>query len=115
MAKIYGVDTTKKVTPIMVRDAMIKCFKDAHKEVLDEAKDSTEFESDADFEKMKDIHIKVIIETKIHDFGGDFKNPTKIILKKTCDFLAEYAKNFRQPKIIKIHYDEIMTLVKLLD
>ncbi len=31
---IYGVDVTKNVTPVMVRDAIIQCFYEAHCNVL---------------------------------------------------------------------------------
>ncbi len=32
---IYGVDISKEVTPVMVRDAIIDCFTKAHSDVLE--------------------------------------------------------------------------------
>ena len=32
---MYGVDFSKKITPLMARDAIIVCFRQAHKEILD--------------------------------------------------------------------------------
>ena len=37
---IYGVDTNKKVTPIMIRDAMIQCYYEAHWNILELDRDS---------------------------------------------------------------------------
>jgi len=36
---IYAVGITKKVTPVMVRDAIIQCFFEAHDDILELAKD----------------------------------------------------------------------------
>ncbi len=111
---IYGVDTSKKVTPIMVRDAIIDCFKQAHDEILQTMKEYYEFKSEKEFEELKHLNVKFLVESKFEEVGGDFENPSKRDLIKVIDKLAEYASHFRRPEIIKKHYDEIMKLIRLL-
>ena len=58
---IYGVDINKKVTPVMVRDAIIQCFYEAHCNVLELAKDTFGKPSKKRFEDMKKTHVKELI------------------------------------------------------
>jgi len=111
---IYGVDTKKKVTPIMVRDAIIRCFSEAHKEVLKLMEECSKGMSEKDIERMKAIEIELIVKRCFDETGGDFNNPTKESLMKAIGKLAEFAAEFRQPEIIKKHYNEIKTLIDLL-
>ena len=56
--RIYGVDISKKVAPIMARDAIIRCFIAAHKEVLDNMKDYSSFKSKEEFEMIKKLNVE---------------------------------------------------------
>ncbi len=110
--KIYGVDVSKKVTPLMVRNAIIRCFISAHEEVLDEIKSYSDFDSEKKFEEMKKINIEYLIKSIFGDIGADYNKPKKKDLIKVIDALADYSKHFRDKKIIKKHYNEIMTLIE---
>ena len=43
---------------------------------------------------------------EIIGLGADFDNPTKEDLAKVMNKLVDYAVNFRNPEIVKKHYDE---------
>jgi hypothetical protein len=112
---IYGVDVTKDVTPIMVRDAIIDCFTKAHSEVLDEMRDNIDTKSEEKFEEMKLETVKELIESKFKEIDGDFNNPTKQSLIQVIKKLAEYASMFRDPAVIDRHMAEIMQLIDKLE
>ena len=113
---IYGVDASGKVTPIMVRDAIIDCFTKAHNEVLEQMKEYTDFKSEEEFEEMKKIQVKYLIETLFENVGGDFNNPTKENIIQVVMKLKEYAAaSFRKPEVIEKHAGEIMQLINKLD
>ena len=50
---IYGVDVTKNVTPVMVRDAIIQCFYEAHCNILELARETFGHPPEEKFEEMK--------------------------------------------------------------
>ncbi len=108
---IYGVDLSKKITPIMARDAMIECFTQAHKEVLDTMDEFAEWESEKERQKFKKMEGGYVVKKAFDDAGVDFKNPTKDGLIKTMNELARYASNFRKPYIIRKHYNEIKLIL----
>ena len=54
--KIYGVDLSKKITPVMVRDAIIECFVKAHSKILEMMKEYHEFKSEEEFEQMGKVN-----------------------------------------------------------
>lgn len=115
MTLIYGVDTDQPFTPTDVREAIIKCFVAAHKKVLEQDLGSLAEEMGKDeFEKIKKINISQLVRNFFEATYGDFEKPTKESLIAVCDRLADFAKSFRQPEIIKKHYDEIMVLVNKL-
>ena len=111
---IYGVDPSKTVTPVMVRDAIVDCFIQAHKEVLEEMREYHEFKSEEEFEGMKRMDIKLLIKSKFESVGSDFDHPTKESIIGVMDKLADLSINFRKPEIVKKHYGEIMHLVNKL-
>ncbi len=106
MSKIYGVDTDKPITPLMVRDAMIECFFQAH------CADTEVVGEDAD-ESVNKSYCRSIVKKAFKD-SGDFENPTKQSIMNAMENLAEFAKNFRNPEIIKKHSGEIMALIEKL-
>ncbi|MHA1868404.1 MAG: hypothetical protein ACTSXD_10215 [Candidatus Heimdallarchaeaceae archaeon] len=112
--KIYGVDISEKINPVMVRDTIIECFIKAHSEVLEMMKEYHKFKSKEEFEQMKRIDVEGLVKSKFEEIGADFNNPSKKDLIKVIDKLVEYASNFRKPEIIKKHYNEIMQLINKL-
>ena len=108
---LYGVDLSKKVTPIMARDALIKCFLDAHKEVLEQMKEFHEFRNEAEFDEMKKMNVEVLVRKKFDEIGAPYNNPTKKQIAKVCEKVAEYANNFRKKDIVQRHYDEMKRIV----
>jgi hypothetical protein len=108
---IYGVDPSKKVTPIMVRNAIIRCFQNAHKEVLEDMNKNKEFNTDQERKNFERIQVDLIVRDMFDEVGDDFENPTKEGITKVLDKLAAFASRYRKPKIIKRHYNEIMRLV----
>lgn len=98
----------------MVRDAIIRCFIEAHSEVLNMMKEYHKFGSEKEFEQMKEIDVKLLVELKFKEAGADFNNPKKEDFIAVLDKLADFAVNFRKPEIIKKHRDEIMELINKL-
>ena len=111
---IYGVDITKKVTSIMVRDAIIQCYYEAHRNVLELAKDTFGNPPKKTFDEMKRSHIKDLISDIFVWIDGDFNNPTKKDLFKVIDILRRFAAIYRSEKIIKKHFTEILLLIEKL-
>jgi len=113
--KIYGIDPCKAINAKDVRDAVIKCFFEAHKKILDELEKMGDAESKEDLEKIKKADTELMIKKYFEEVGGDFNNPTKKTIIAVCDKLAEFASNFRPPEEIKKHYQEIMILIDKLE
>lgn len=99
---IYGVDTSKEVTPLMVRDAIVECFRQAH------CADSGIGSSD---KEVNQAYCREIVSKSFTDSGADFNNPTKDGILRAMNKLAEFAKNFRDQKIVQKNYSEIIELV----
>ena len=112
---VYGVDITKKVTPIIVRDAIIQCFYEAHCNVLELARETFGHPPEKKFNEMKKSHVKELVQDIFVRINGDFNKPTKNNLLIVVRNLKDFAKIYRKPKIIKKHVTEIMTLVDKLD
>ena len=112
---IYGVDITRDVTPVMVRDAIILCFYKAHCNVLELAKETFGHPPEEKFEEMKKTHVKELVQDIFIKIGGDFNKPTKDNLLKVVDNLKGFASIYRKPNVIKKHVGEIMVLIDKLD
>ncbi len=102
---IYGIDTTKEVTPLMVRDGIIKCFQEAH--CMDSG-------ATGDEKDTNNLYCLQIVKKAFADAGGDFDNPSTQDIMEAIEKLAEFAKNFRDPSIIEKHYKTVMELVNKL-
>jgi Zn-dependent oligopeptidase len=111
---IYGVDTSKKVTEIQVRDAIIECFSQAHHCVMEEIKNFNDISSDDRITKLKKKTVLKIIKEKFMDVGGDFNHPTKQNLVDVVEKLSEYSSKYRQPNVIDKNVSEIMLLIRLI-
>jgi hypothetical protein len=108
---IYGVDISKKITPIMVRDAIIDCFYRAHNDVLDLAREHFACNSEKKFKEMKQQQVRDLIEDLFISTGGDFKKPTKKALIQVIAKLKKFAAVYRETKVIEKHANEIMQLI----
>lgn len=113
--KIYGVDITKKVTPHMVRDAIIECYYEAHCNVLELAKEAFYEPPKKNFDEMKKAHVRELIENFICDAGGDINNPSKNCLTMLLNRLQKIASTYRKPDVINKHVREINKLIDKLD
>ena len=112
---IYGVDITKKVTPIMVRDAIIQCFYEAHCNVLELARDVFGEPPKKRFEEMKKSHVKDLVFDIFIKIEGDYNKPTKDDLLKVVENLKKFASFYRKPEVINKHADELMQLINRID
>lgn len=110
--KIYDVDISKPVSLSQARDAIVRCFFEAHKEVLEDMEEYGEFKDKDDLEHMQKLDVELMVKNFFKEVKGDFDNPKKDSLIKVCDKLADYAKHFRNKKIINKHYNEIMRIIK---
>jgi len=104
MAIIYGVDTEKPIEPKAVRDAMVECFYLAHCS-------ETGFEND---EQGNRLYCREIVKKAFSNVNAEYENPTKESLQKVIVNLQDYAKNFRDPEIIKKHAQQINDLIELI-
>lgn len=104
MSIIYGVDTTKEVTPMMVREAIVACFYDAH---------CAQSELGSNGEMEKD-YCTQIVKKAFAETGGDFDNPSKKSIMAGVPWLAEFSKSFRDQTVIQKHMSQIMELINLV-
>lgn len=103
---IFGVDPNEPVTPIMVRDAIVECFTQAHK-------DSLELGDDIDEETTKQMII-ASIKKQFSDTGGEYEHPTKESLQAVIESLKEFAGSFRNTDVIENHYLLVKSLIDKL-
>lgn len=111
MAIIYGVDTTKPITPGDVRDAIVECFFLAHKEALEDMGEYAESLLPEELEEAKRDYIKQLVRKFFQEVNGDYDKPTKESILRVLEKLKEFAAHFRKPEVIEKHYNEIMRLV----
>lgn len=102
---IYGIDITKEVTPLMVRDAIVSCFFEAH------CMDSDVEEKDKEINKT---YCKEIVKNAFEKARVDFEKPDKNGILLVMNELAEFSKKFRNQEIVQKHFNEIMGLVNKL-
>ncbi len=105
MTTIYGIDTEKEVTPIMVRDAILECFFKAHCYDTGIAEDN----SGSTREYCNELVQKAFV-----DAGANFTNPSKDDLQKVIEGLAVFSKNFRDQEVVAKHFAEIQGLIDLI-
>jgi len=104
--KIYGVNSDQSLTPLIVRDAIIECFIEAH------CLDTGILPSDKDINKQ---YCREIVQKAFADSGGSFDNPNKEDIIGAMKSLANFSKNFRDSSVVEKHYQEIMVLVDRLN
>ncbi len=114
--KIYGIDPDKKFNNDDVKKAITRCFEEAHENVLKEYDEyNISNMSKEEIDELRTLNIEILINKFLREIGADIKNPKKEDLIELCNKLAKFSKNFRSPKVIKKHYNEIMTLIDKLD
>lgn len=104
---IYGINEDLKLTPEAVRDAIVNCFCEAH------CADSG-LTTEDDKELSRDYCLS-LVKKAFQESGNDFEKPNKESLLAVIDRLADFAKNFRQPEVIKEHYEMINKLINKLE
>jgi hypothetical protein len=103
MTLIYGADTDKPLTTLIVRDAIIECFSKAHiKDVEKYGIQDPVTAQNYCKEKVREAFLKN---------GGDFNDPTKDSLLNAVANLAAFSAIFRDSSVIEEHKNEIMQLI----
>lgn len=103
MSIIYGIDTDQMITPVMVRDALVECFYQAHCE--DTGLDSSS-------ETGNKSYCAALVKKAFDETKGSFEHPTKEDLGQVMEYLVEFSKNFRDPSIVLGHAKEMEELLK---
>ncbi len=108
MSKAFGIDPGEEVTPEIVRDAILACFKEAH------YKDVHFTSGDEIDEDVAREYSEKIVKNAFEGVEADFENPDKDDLKRVIDYLADFAKQFRDQKTIQSNYKKILQLIDKL-
>lgn len=99
------------VTPLMVRDELLKCFKSANREF------ARLINQQATDEALR-IQVKRFVDDAFQKCGVSFDNPTKAGIKTAIDTCKKNAETLMGPQgayIIHHHYQEMMKLVEKLE
>jgi hypothetical protein len=112
---IYGLNLKDEITPIKVRDAIIRCFCEADDEIMNQLFQSSDFASAEEGKQKKLKHVEVLIRKMFQEVHGDFNNPTKESLIGVIDKCAEYAAPIRDKETINTNYTAIMILINRLE
>ncbi|MEI6378265.1 MAG: hypothetical protein WCO55_01270 [Candidatus Falkowbacteria bacterium] len=102
---IYGVDIDAPFTASQTREALVDCLCLAHTE---------DAELGADTSDTARSYCADLVEKAFEETGGDFQAPTKESILKALAYLAEFAKNFRNPEIVKSHVAQVMRIIDKL-
>ena len=102
---IYGIDFSDSVTPMKIRDAIVKCFYQAH---------CTETGINPGDQEANQEYCKSTVENIFRQNGDDFDNPDKESLMRAIVGLADFSKNFRPDEIVEEHYGNIKNLIDQL-
>jgi hypothetical protein len=105
MSNIYGVDTESEVTPLMVREAIINCFSEAH---------CIQSGIQGSGREIAKQHCVGTIKRAFAETGGDFENPTRESLTGVVTWLADFSRMYRDQATIQKHRGEIMQLIMIL-
>jgi hypothetical protein len=95
------------ITSMAVRDAILHCFYEAHKDLIKNSVDMPEEQK----ELFSEVSIKNIIVERFQKVGGDFENPTKESLFYVIISLTDIAKSFRDINMIVNHFLEMLKLI----
>jgi len=100
------------VTPQKARDLVTRCFFEAQKETLAEAKKKL---GSAPTDTELRENVLRMVKMAFKETGGDFDSPTKDSLMRAIDVLARKAASWgTPPEIINHHKGEIEKILKRL-
>ncbi len=108
---IYGVDIESDFSCIDARDAIVRCFIEAHDEVLQETMFSESTIDPEKIEQIKHLDVKLLISQMFAKIGGDFEHPDKTTLSRLVEELGKFALSFRPPEVIEQHAEVIKMLL----
>ncbi|MBI3023326.1 MAG: hypothetical protein HYY68_06310 [Thaumarchaeota archaeon] len=100
----------ERVTPLLVRDELLKCFESANKEFF------AILNQPATDEVVK-TQVRQFVTTVFKDCGVSFENPTKqgiVTAINQCKANAEGMMGEKGADVIRHHYAEMMKLVTKL-
>lgn len=98
------------VTPILVRDELLRCFEDANKEFM------LLLNQPADDQQLK-AQVRQFVAGSFQNCGASFEQPTKegiVTAIGQCKANAEAMMGEKGAAIIREHYHEMMKLVDRL-
>ncbi len=98
------------ITPVVVRDELLKCFESANREF------ARLINQPATDEALR-TQVKRFVDDVFQKCGVSFDNPTKAGIKTAIDTCKKNAEAFMGPQgsnIIQHHYQEMMKLVEQL-
>jgi hypothetical protein len=102
--------SSEKVTPVFVRDELLKCFESANKEFMHVLNQPTNDEA------LK-AQVRQFVTGTFQSCGASFDQPTKdgiVSAIGQCKSNAEAMMGEKGVGIIRHHYDEMMKLVNKL-
>jgi len=100
------------LTPLKVRDIIVKCFFEAQRETFARTKQELGMKT-TDEELFNTVRTSIRMVFK--DLKADFENPTKADLMKVVESLARKASSWGTPQdIIEFHGGQIMKVLQLL-
>jgi hypothetical protein len=99
-----------EMTPVVVRDELLKCFESANKEFMNVLNQPTNDEA------LK-AQVRQFVTGTFQSCGASFDKPTKdgiVTAIAQCRANAEAMMGEKGAEIIRHHYDEMMKLVNKL-
>jgi hypothetical protein len=100
----------EKVTPVLVRDELLRCFESANKEFMDVLNQPTD-------DMAIKAQVRQFVSGSFQNCGASFDQPTKQGIVKAigeCKANAEAMMGEKGSNIIRHHYNEMMKLVDKL-
>ena len=100
----------EKVTPVLVREELLKCFESANREFMHVLNQPTNDEA------LK-VQVRQFVTGTFQSCGASFDQPTKdgiVTAIGQCKANAEAMMGQKGVEIIRHHYDEMMKLVNKL-
>jgi len=108
---IYGLDPNGSFTTIDVRDAIIRCFFQAHNKEIEKIFKDLCFQDEQQSKEFKQQHTELLIRTFFNDVNADFDHPTKQSLIDVVNKCKQFAQSFRDQTIIEENAALIQTLI----
>lgn len=102
MSIVYGIDTDKPITELMVRDALIHCVAQAHCPFHPSGQLPPDFEQQ---------YAAPLVKKAFSDSGGDFDHPTSDSIDRSIAQLIEFGRNFTDISTVEGYAQEIRNLL----